>query len=268
MSYSVNCPTRSCPSHTTVVILDFIQFKIMDTSKSIPARTRGRTLGQIVAFIFLLLVLALFSWSYFTNGIVSLLLNDDIPAVQRTLALQETLLVSGPIGPIVYMAIVTAEVIVAPVPGVVLYAAGGLVFGGFVGGTLALFGNVLGAAICFKISKVLGRTVVESHIDADVLRKIQAVLDRRGFWIICFLRLNPFTSFDVVSYAAGLTRMTLWQVVLGTFLGILPLCYLQAYLGEAIFVVFPSVIYLLFALCSIYLTGFGLILWKLTKTRG
>jgi uncharacterized membrane protein YdjX (TVP38/TMEM64 family) len=51
--------------------------------------------------------------------------------------------------------------------------------------------------------------------------------------------VNPFTSSDLVSYAAGLAGMPARRVALGTFFGLLPLCFLQAYMAETIFELLP-----------------------------
>jgi uncharacterized membrane protein YdjX (TVP38/TMEM64 family) len=44
-------------------------------------------------------------------------------------------------------------------------------------------------------------------------------------------RLLPFISFDVVSYAAGLTALTFWRFALATLAGILPASFLLAHFG-------------------------------------
>lgn len=49
--------------------------------------------------------------------------------------------------------------------------------------------------------------------------------------IVFASRLLPFISFDVVSYAAGLTTLSLWRFALATFAGILPASFLLAHFG-------------------------------------
>jgi len=44
-------------------------------------------------------------------------------------------------------------------------------------------------------------------------------------------RLIPFISFDVISYAAGLTPITAWRFTLATLAGILPTGFFLAHLG-------------------------------------
>jgi uncharacterized membrane protein YdjX (TVP38/TMEM64 family) len=75
----------------------------------------------------------------------------------------------------------------------------------------------------------------------------------RGGWLIFWLRLNPLTSSDLVSYAAGFTRIPIKQVVLATGLGIAPLCFAQATLSDSVLRAFPQLIYPLLVLCVAYL---------------
>jgi uncharacterized membrane protein YdjX (TVP38/TMEM64 family) len=44
-------------------------------------------------------------------------------------------------------------------------------------------------------------------------------------------RLLPFISFDLVSYAAGLTPLTLWRFAVATLAGIIPASFLLAHFG-------------------------------------
>ena len=44
-------------------------------------------------------------------------------------------------------------------------------------------------------------------------------------------RLIPFVSFDIVSYAAGLTCLAPWRFALATFAGIVPASFLLAHFG-------------------------------------
>ncbi len=46
-------------------------------------------------------------------------------------------------------------------------------------------------------------------------------------------RLLPFVSFDVISYAAGLSKITFWRFGLATFAGIVPASFVLTHLGAA-----------------------------------
>ena len=54
------------------------------------------------------------------------------------------------------------------------------------------------------------------------------------------LRLNPLTTSDLVSYAAGVAGVPAWKVAAGTLVGLAPWCYLQAYFAERVFEVVPG----------------------------
>jgi uncharacterized membrane protein YdjX (TVP38/TMEM64 family) len=45
-------------------------------------------------------------------------------------------------------------------------------------------------------------------------------------------RLLPFVSFDIVSYAAGLTVLSFWRFALATLAGIAPSSFLLAHFGS------------------------------------
>ena len=109
------------------------------------------------------------------------------------------LLAFGPLAPVVYVAAVTVEVVVAPFPGLVLYAPGGIIFGGFLGGLLALVGNVLGAGIAFWIARALGGRVAARFVGQGDIAALERRLAENGGWVVFLLRVNPLTSSDLVS---------------------------------------------------------------------
>jgi len=146
----------------------------------------------------------------------------------------------GPLAPFVYTLAVVVEVIVAPIPGALLYAPGGAIFGAFWGGTLALIGNVIGAAICCVLGRLIGERLLGAQAAAPQFARYRTQLADRGLWVVLLLRANPLTSSDLVSYAAGVAGVPAWKVAAGTLIGLAPLCYLQAYFAEQVFTVVPG----------------------------
>ena len=173
-------------------------------------------------------------WSYRTGGLLSVLLESPTEGISRLESLRAYVASWGALAPLVYVLAVTVEVLVAPIPGTLLYAPAGAIFGGFLGGTLSLLGNVLGAAIAAWVAGTFGQRWRERH-DHSLLARLQERLASRGAWVVFLLRVNPFTSSDLVSYAAGLAGVKPHQVALGTLAGMAPLCYAQAYLAQSIF---------------------------------
>jgi uncharacterized membrane protein YdjX (TVP38/TMEM64 family) len=89
-----------------------------------------------------------------------------------------------------------------------------------------------GAAICFYISKIYGRPAVEKLVGKKSLEYADKFFDRYGKHAILIARLLPIVSFDVISYAAGLTSMRFWPFFIATGIGQLPATIIYSYLGE------------------------------------
>ena len=60
---------------------------------------------------------------------------------------------SGVAAPLAYVGFVTVKAVVAPIPGTMLHAPGGVIFGGFLAGLLSLAGNVIGAGIACQLDR-------------------------------------------------------------------------------------------------------------------
>ena len=239
----------------------------LEQSATEPSPKRNRTFAfASLASLVLVSGFAIQSWQ--ANGIVFDLLRGDQSAAWKVERLQSFFEACGHLAPIVYVAFVTIEVVVAPIPGLMLYAPGGIVFGGFVGGLLALIGNVLGAGIACGITRNIGSTWLTRLFPAESLEKAQTELDRRGGWLVFVLRVNPLTSSDLVSYAAGFTRIPIWKVMLATGLGMAPLCFAQAWLAESLFVAYPWLLYPLLIAGAAYVIAIVLVVRRLQRNVG
>ena len=222
-----------------------------DAADSNTPSRRRRRLRWTVWFA-LTLMLALVAWSWFGEGIVFDLLRPDLTASEKIERLRQFFDRCGVLAPLVYFVFVTIEVVVAPLPGLMLYAPGGILFGGFLGGLIALLGNVAGAGIACAVTRSFGESWLARLIPAESLEPVQQTLERRGTWLLFLLRLNPLTSSDLVSYAAGFTRIPIWKVMLATLAGMAPLCFAQAYLAENVLTALPQLLYPLLAACVVY----------------
>ncbi|MCG8585018.1 MAG: VTT domain-containing protein [Pirellulales bacterium] len=228
-------------------------------------RERPRFRFVLAWFVLLTAVgLTLYSWS--TGGIVHDLLRQDTDAVWKIERLKEFFASFGALAPLVYFLFVTVEVIVAPIPGLMLYAPGGLIFGAALGGAIALAGNVAGAGIACTIARSINPVWLERFFEPEKMEAAQRALERRGSWLIFLLRLNPLTSSDIVSYAAGFTRIPVSKVMFATLLGMAPLCFAQAWLAENLLTAFPALIYPLLAACVAYVVLIVFVIRRLSTT--
>jgi uncharacterized membrane protein YdjX (TVP38/TMEM64 family) len=200
-------------------------------------------------------------WSYAVGGVVGGLFEAAADGERSLAWLRAYVDRAGVFGPLAYVGAVTVEVVVAPLPGTLLYAPGGAIFGGGLGGTLSLAGNVIGAMLAAAIARLLGRRITDRLEHSDLQRHASRVRER-SLLIIALLRVNPFTSSDLVSYAAGLVGVSIWRVGTGTLIGMAPLCYAQAYAAETIFARVPGSGLILIGSGLVYA---GLVVWLLVR---
>jgi uncharacterized membrane protein YdjX (TVP38/TMEM64 family) len=116
---------------------------------------------------------------------------------------------------------------------VLITFANGLAFGVFWGGLLTVAGQTLAAAVCFWIARTLGRDSVAALVSTFGLTTVDRWITRWGAPGIAIARLIPGLSFDLISYAAGLTGIRTVPFLLATAIGGAPQAFLYAYLIQS-----------------------------------
>lgn len=119
----------------------------------------------------------------------------------------------------------------APIPAFLITFANAAIFGWWQGAILSWTSAMAGAAICFLIANVLGRDVAERFTSKTALKSVDTFFDKYGKHTILICRLLPFMSFDIVSYAAGLTSMSFISFFVATGIGQLPATLIYSYVG-------------------------------------
>jgi uncharacterized membrane protein YdjX (TVP38/TMEM64 family) len=144
--------------------------------------------------------------------------------------------------------------IVAPLPAFLITFANANLFGWWQGAILSWSSAMAGAAICFWIARILGRDVVERLTSKSGVKQIDEFFKKHGRMSILIARLLPFISFDIVSYAAGLTSMSFGSFFIATGLGQLPATIVYSYVGGMLTggaQMFVTALFLLFALSAL-----------------
>ncbi len=134
--------------------------------------------------------------------------------------------------PVASAALMVLQALAAFVPSFLLGFANGLAFGPVWGGLLSTVSGALAAAVSFGIARAVGRTPVEAPPAYQSLGAADRWFTRYGAYAVLATRLIPVVSFDVISYAAGLTRMKFWSFLLVITAGMTPACFVYAYLGD------------------------------------
>ncbi|MDN5932720.1 MAG: VTT domain-containing protein [Pseudonocardia sp.] len=127
---------------------------------------------------------------------------------------------AGWAGPVVYAGLY-AVLALTPAPATVLSIAAGVLFGLAGGLAVVMAGALLSAVGAFGLSRGLGRRAVE-RVDSDRLRRLDALLRRRGLLAVIGVRLVPLLPFNALNYLCGLSAVRTRDYVVGTAVGILP----------------------------------------------
>ena len=132
-----------------------------------------------------------------------------------------------------YVAAYAAAVAVSFPGAGILTAAGGFMFGPFLGTVLAVVAATAGSTVFFLIARTsLGALLSERA--GPRLRGIRDGFQAEGVSYLLFLRLVPLFPFWLVNLAAAAFGMRLGPYVLATLVGIIPGTFVYAYFGSGL----------------------------------
>ena len=141
----------------------------------------------------------------------------------------------GVAAPLMSVLLMITQAIVAPIPAFLITAANGMVFGSFWGALISWIGALAGALTSFYVARLFRNVALRKIVhNQKTLEFIRHAGEKKGFYLILLSRLLPFISFDIISYAAGLSGIRLWAFILGTALGMLPATITYTLIGHKI----------------------------------
>lgn len=146
--------------------------------------------------------------------------------------IREYILSFGIWAPVVSFLLMLFQSIIAPLPAFLITFSNAALFGWIKGAVLSWTSATAGAVLCFYIARWFGRRFVEKLTSRPALEGIDRFFKHYGQYAILIARLLPFVSFDIVSYAAGLTSINFRSFLWATGLGQLPATIIYSYAGE------------------------------------
>ena len=178
---------------------------------------------KLLAGVFVLAALAATYWLLHETGMLMTILDGA--------ELRERVAQMGTWGPLLVIGLMVLAIVVSPIPSGPIAVAAGAAYGHTWGTLYVLLGAEIGALAAFGMARLLGREVVQrwfgDRLSVGLLGSQTALMG-----VVLVSRLLPFISFDIVSYAAGLTALSLWRFAVATFLGIVPASFLLAHFGS------------------------------------
>ncbi|QHA93308.1 TVP38/TMEM64 family protein [Bacillus sp. N1-1] len=135
--------------------------------------------------------------------------------------------------PIISIALMIAQGILAPLPSFVITAANGLAFGIPIGFLISWTGGMAAAIVMFWLARLLGAGFVERVTKQNhLLHQANRYSGKNGFFLIFVARLIPIVSFDFISFLAGLSQISFSSFFVATALGQIPGTILYTIVGH------------------------------------
>ncbi|MDE6504904.1 MAG: TVP38/TMEM64 family protein [Clostridia bacterium] len=137
---------------------------------------------------------------------------------------------TGAWGMAVFFLIQVLQIVVLPLPAVICYVPGAMIWGPLTGTLLASAGVIVGSLINYFIGKFWGKKAVVWVAGKETTEKYSAYFNKRGKVIFVLMQILPFFPDDILCMIAGLTGMNfvfyILTIVLVRPLIIAAYCYL------------------------------------------
>ena len=138
----------------------------------------------------------------------------------------------GFIGKLIYASILVLAVVISPIPGTPLTVTAGAVWSPWTAGVYGTLGVFVGSVLAYFLGRTLGRSLIQV-----LLGKMIHISKHRGEpyigWLLFLSHLLPIVPFDLMSYGAGMIRLSFPLYAMATLLGTIPGTFLLAYLGAS-----------------------------------
>jgi uncharacterized membrane protein YdjX (TVP38/TMEM64 family) len=151
----------------------------------------------------------------------------DVEEVRRAVS------ATGPAAPLTYV-VASAVLGALFVPGSILAAGSGLLFGPVLGLFVTLGAAVGTAIVASRVGRRAGRTSARALLGTKRADRIDALIERGGLWAVVGQRFIPGISDALASYAFGAFGVPLWQMAVGSLIGSTPRAFAYTALGASI----------------------------------
>ncbi|OBK45655.1 TVP38/TMEM64 family protein [Mycobacterium sp. 1081908.1] len=151
----------------------------------------------------------------------------DIEEIRRAVS------ATGPAAPLAYV-VVSAVLGALFVPGSILAAGSGMLFGPLLGVFVTLGATVGTAMVASRVGRRAGRDSARALLGRQRADRIDALIERRGLWAVVGQRFVPGISDALASYAFGAFGVPLWQMAVGSLIGSAPRAFAYTALGASI----------------------------------
>lgn len=159
-----------------------------------------------------------------------------LTAVERVIdvaAVRALIESAGPLAPLAYV-VVSAVLGALLVPGPLLAAGSGFLFGPVLGTFVTLGATVGSAVITAAVGRRAGRDSARALLGEPRADRIDRLIDRGGLWAVVGQRFVPGINDALASYTFGAFGVPLWQMAVGAVIGSAPKAFAYTALGSTV----------------------------------
>jgi uncharacterized membrane protein YdjX (TVP38/TMEM64 family) len=164
----------------------------------------------------------------------------------------------GWLGPLALIAINALQIVAAPIPGYVVQAAAGFLFGPFWGGVWGSIGLLTGGMLAMGLTRLYGRPLAERMVGQERLAGWEEATYSDSTLIWGLILLAPVG--DVPYFLAGLARVGFLKILILSLITRVPTVFVVAAAAAGVVVLAWWQVFLI-------LTGLLLMFWALTQHR-
>jgi len=140
----------------------------------------------------------------------------------------------GYLGPIVIITLIILEVIIAPLPGVVIALGSGAAFGWLKGALYGYIGNIIGTIIAFMLSRHFGRPLAKRLIKGKKLDYYDKFFREKGVYGLWVAYMLPIFPTDIISFVTGLSNIKFTKFLKIILIGYIPNMLILTFFGDRI----------------------------------
>jgi len=194
-------------------------------------RSKVTNLKNIIlyAVIFVTYLVIFFVIHHQIEGTCKIILSDSLDQISDLIRSW------GIAAPLMSILLMVLQSVIAPLPAMFITGVNGLLFGVFWGTIISWTGAMCGALVSFGIARWFFDNYARRILgDKKIMEYVGRISTKHGFMIVLIARLFPHVSFDMISYAAGLSTIRTWHFMLATGIGMLPGTIIYTVFGHEI----------------------------------
>ena len=151
---------------------------------------------------------------------------------QDEAALQAFVAQLGMWGPLALVTLNAVQIVVAPLPGYVMQAAAGYLYGPFWGGVWGALGVLIGSTLAMALARYFGRPVVERLVGEGRLAQWEQLTFSTSTAVWFVILLAP--TGDIPYFMAGLSHVSFTKIILLTLVIRVPSTMVVAAAGAGV----------------------------------